>query len=301
MSKQLKLPTILLVSENQTIRAWIKKHLDDRFFLIYAESRQETFASLDARLDFIILDASLESCDALALCQDISKAVKKSLVPIFLITGRLKKSYRDKAHQCGVTDFLSDQLDLDELEMRITAGQKTASAREKISDLSASIQLPKMPFPTQSLKHKFVLNDQGLKLLAEAKMEEKPVALLVLRIDHFSDLETPNKWLKPLTELLLDNLSKQDVLIPSTDGKFILLLSNTELDAAKQIAAKLREKVRLHPFNGEKEPQRLTVSIAVSALKADEKGFSNMIDSAIKSFKARAETNLIISLDQELS
>lgn len=299
MSQQLKLPTLLVITDNPTIRFWVKKYLDDRFFIICAEKEGEAMDALHSRLDFIIIDGSLETSDPLDLCKEISKITQKSLVPILLITGKLKKSFRDKAHQCGVTDFLSDQLDIDELEMRISAGQRAASARDKTVDLGLSITVPSQNLLGNSLKNKFVLNEQGLNLLAEAKQEKIPVALLMFRVDHFTDLENSDDMLYALTEFIQHLLREKDLLIPSTEGRLILLLSNTTTDAARLIAERLRGKIRLHRFSTKAGPQELTVSIAVSSLEASEKGFSKRIDSAVKSLKAHSETNLIISLDQE--
>jgi PleD family two-component response regulator len=290
MSKSLKLPTLLVIAENPKIRFWIKKHLDDRFFLIYAEKKSEAMEALYSRLDFIIIDSELESCDALLLCQQMSQITKKNLIPIFMITGRLKKSFRTQAQEYGVTDFLSNQLDPVELDEKIQAGEKNVAVREKTADLSASIQIPKQAFSHSSLKDKFVLNDQGLKLLAEAKQENSPVALLLLRIDHFESLNNKEVEFNQLAKFLRGLLREKDLLIPSTEGRLILLLPNTPLSSAKQIAERLQERMKVHPFS---------ISIAVSAMEPSEKGFSQMIDSAIKSFKTRSETNLIISIDPE--
>lgn len=300
MSQQLKLPTLLVITDNPTIRFWVKKHLDDRFFILSAEKRSEAMDALYSRLDFIIIDGNLSVADPLDLCKEISKVTQKSLVPIFLITGKLKKSFRDKAHQCGITDFLSDQLDTDELEMRISAGEKAASARDKTVDLGLSIKLPSQHLNSGSLKNKFVLNEQGLKFLAEARKKKIPVSLLMIQIDHFTGLENRSDLLYTLTEFIQHMLREKDLLLPSTEGRLILLLSNTTTDAAQLIAERLGEKIRLHRFSTKAGPQELTVSIAVSSLEASEKGFNKKIDSAVKSLKAHPETNLIISLDQEM-
>ena len=137
MSKQ---PTLLIIADNPSIRFWIKKHLDGQFFVLAAETRKEAMDALDTSLDFIIVDAALESCDALDLCKQLSQLTQRTLVPILLITGRLKKSFRDKALKSGVTDFLSDQLDLEELEKRIKEGKKVAATRQKTEDLGLSIR-----------------------------------------------------------------------------------------------------------------------------------------------------------------
>lgn len=297
MSKQLRLPTLLVVADNPSIRFWVKKHLDDQFFIIAAETKLEALNALNARLDFIIVDAAFEECDALEVCKELSQLAKKGLIPILLITGRLKKSFRDKAIKSGVTEFLSDQLDVEELNARIAAGLKTASSRQKTEDFVSGIKLPKHDFANASLKNKFVLGAQGLKLLAAAKEEKTPVALLLMRIDRFSEMDA--EIVAPFTEFLRSLLKSKDLLIPSTEGGFIILLSNTKIDEATKMAEQLSKSVQNKQFTTKKGLLRITVSIAISSLEASEKGFNKMLDSAVKSLKAHGATNLIISIDQE--
>lgn len=281
MSKPIKLPTLLVVTDSPTIRFWVKKHLDEEYFVLAAENRSEAISAMGSRLDFIIVDAGMESCDALELCKDLRAMAK--LVPIFLITGRLKKSFRDKAYQSGVTDFLSDQLDTAELEARIQAGQKTAAIREKTVDVGLAIRGPSL-VATGSLKNKMVLNDQGIKLLDDAKNKNVPVSMLLIQIDHFGEWEVKEEIFESLVEFIENLLREKDALIPSTDGRAILLLYNTTLDAAKKVAERLKEKIGGHPFSA---IRKLTVSIAVSLVEG--KGFQKMLDSAIKSLKTQEE------------
>lgn len=296
MSKQIRLPTLLVVTDNPSIRFWIKKHLDDEFFILNAESYQEALDALNARLDFIIVDAAHEEFDALDLCKELSKLTQKGIVPILLITGRLKKTFRDHALESGVTDFLSDQLDLEELEMRIATGRKTASARQKTEDLAGKIKAPKLA--TSSLKNKFLLNDQALRLLAAAKNEKTPVVLLFMRIDPSNEINL-EELLPLFSEFVNGFLRKNDLLIPSSEGGFVILLSNMTADKARSVAENLRRVIKEHSFVTKNGPKQLTVSIAISSLEASEKGFNKMIESAVKSLKTQTDTNLIISLDQE--
>lgn len=161
MSNPLKLPSLLVISENPTIRFWMKKHLDDRFFIFLVEDRKRAFeAVFSSRFDFIILDARLENTDPLTLCQELTPFVQKHFTPIFLLTGRLNKLFRKQAQKAGVTAFLSDPLDLDELDAAIAKGQKTASMKEKTADLSQSIKMPKQ---VSGLKHRLV-SQKGTKI-----------------------------------------------------------------------------------------------------------------------------------------
>lgn len=295
MSRHLKLPTILVVADNPAVSIWIKKHLEHQFFIIGAETKKAAMDALHSTLDFIIIDSGFEFCNALELAQEIYTKTVRTTTPIFLITGKLKKSYRDKAKKAGVTEFLNADLDLDELLIRIEMGKKAAAIRQKTEDVTRAIKLPKLSLPHTSLKKKFVLNDRALRLLADAKKEDTPVALLLIRIDHFSK-DTHSKPVLESFETYINHLlRKKDVLIPSSQGGYILLLSNTLTDSGKKVAERLRAHIQRQKFDA----VSLTVSIAVTSLEASEKGFHQMLDAATKSLKTKESTNLIITLDQE--
>ena len=91
--EHLKLPTLLIVSENPSIRFWIKKHLHDQFFILEAfDFKMALEAAKTSRLDFVILDSDFENCNPLKLSSEI-RQILGSFTPILLITGRLKKSF----------------------------------------------------------------------------------------------------------------------------------------------------------------------------------------------------------------
>ncbi len=305
MSSKASLPTLLLVADNPSIVFWIKKNLSESFFVIEAQGRAAALEALNARLDFIIIDSNLESSDALELCKDLSKKTTASLTPILLITSRLKKSYRDKALDAGVTDFLSDQLNLDELETRIAIGRKGAAARKKTEDVSSLIHIPKKELPSAYLKKKFLLANHALRLLTEANKDQKPVSLLFLRIDHFQELQSQfgqsfaEQILIPFSDFLTHQLPESDLLVPSSDGGFILLLLNAGQPEAKQLAEHLHEEIQHQPFITDKGPIHLTCSIVYSSIEPNEAAYNRAVETASKTLRQSLPAmNLILSLER---
>ncbi|MBU6382734.1 MAG: response regulator [Verrucomicrobia bacterium] len=284
MSKPLYRPTLLVVTDNPTVHFWAKKHLEEQFFAMFAETEQEALGAMSAKLDFILLDAAFGNCDALHLCKQMR--VVDKIVPIILITGKLKKSFRDRAYQAGVTDFLSDQLDTEELQKQVAAGQKAADLREKTVDLSGALAQPST-HAGRNMKTKMVFNEQGLQLLATAKENKVPVACLVIQIDHFEVWELKEELCQSLREFIQDLLRDTDLLIPSTEGRTILLLYNTPLDLANKVAGRLKERINNHPFSA---LRKMSVSIVVSILQAGDNGFQKMLDAAARSLKTQEDT-----------
>ncbi|MBF8263602.1 MAG: two component transcriptional regulator [Parachlamydiales bacterium] len=152
MSEKLNRPTLLVISDNPSIRHWIKRNLENQFYIIESADRSSAIEAVQTiGLDFIILDSHLEECDPLNLSSDLRRI--NMTTPILLITGRLKKSFRKEAMNAGITDFLGDQLAIEELNMRIAAAQKTAQSRTKTSDLSSNIKRIARPPAEDHLKN----------------------------------------------------------------------------------------------------------------------------------------------------
>lgn len=142
------LPSLLLITENPSVRYFFKKNLESQFNLIEAAREHTALQELSSsQLEFVVIDSHLEFSDALDLARKLRN--KDLLIPILLITGRLKKSFRDTALDAGVTDFLHDQLDLDELETRIAILRKARESRKKTTEFSQ--QIPQKPSVEKSL------------------------------------------------------------------------------------------------------------------------------------------------------
>lgn len=285
-------PTLLLIADNPSIWHWIKKNLENEFYLIYANYQNDAVEQAKStKLDFIVLDSRFEECDALALARELRRA--NLAVPILLITGNLKKSFRDEAVQSGVSDFLNEELAIEEMKARIAVGEKTAMVRKKTNQISAKIKAPPPP-PPHVFKHKAVLNGQAIALLSNAK--EEPIALLLIRIDHYAGIG--EAIAAPLSERLQQSLRTGDVLIPSSEGLFIALLPRTPIEEARTIAETLRRAIPKEPFQLPDRRCHATISIVISPLRASEEQYRRVVKNAKEALdQAQTTTNLIISLE----
>ncbi len=299
----LKLPTLLAVTDDAAVRFWVKKQLDEEFFIVDAPKKHSALsAAQTTSFDFIIVDSELEDCDALELCREL-KQILRTLTPILLITGRLKRSYLDAAKEAGVTDFLNNQLDPEELRMRIQTIRKSHSLREKTQDISNALA-PKSDDPSSgTLKNRVLIHNQAIHALKQAKKEGVPVAALMIRIDRFDELQNrigngmQQQVIKPFTDLTQPLLSSTDFLVPSSEGRLIILMKNKTPEQGRALAERIKNDLSRQSFQTEEGPLHLTVSIVVSSLEANEIEFNRMVDSSFKALKKAQD--LIISIDKE--
>jgi diguanylate cyclase (GGDEF)-like protein len=304
MNQGIKLPTMLVIADNPSIRQWIKKNLEGEFYIIEADNQVLALQIVEStKLDFIILDSHFEEMNPLDLSKQLRQ--KTTTTPILLITGRLKKIFRDAALASGVTDFLNDQLSIEELETRIATGRQTAQARKKTTELSSVIKERAQPHVKEYFKNKMLLNEKAMRLLSDVKHAE-PITLLLLRIDQFEKLQETVGLIEAdhLVPHLYDCLSyvlrADDLLIPASNDSFIILLPRTPIEIGRKIAEELRRAVQKEPFKLENQSIHLTISIAISQLEASQEEYKRMVSYASHTLsQAQTAVNLIISLEKE--
>ena len=298
MFERLKLPVLLIIADNPSVRFWIKKNLEDQFFILEAHTASSALEAVkNSPIDCIILDSRFEESDPFSLCKAIRTSLHNQYTPLLLITGKLKKSFRDEALEAGATDFISDQLDLEEIETRIAIGKKTTSIRQKTSELSTAFQKTKQSASSELLKEKFLLHDQILRALSRAQKEKIPVALLVIRPDGFSN-PPPREVIESLSHFICDLLRSEDLLVPSTEGRILILLHDMKSAESRLFAEKLKKEVAAHSFPIKEASSRLTISLALSTFDGTENSFNRMVSAAIKALhQTQSMKNLIISLD----
>lgn len=300
----LKLPTLLMISENPSVRFWIKKQLNDQFFIIdAADFKVAVEAAKTSRLDFVIIDSDFENCNPLKLSSEIRPHLEP-FTPILLITGRLKKSFLDAALESGVTDFLNNQLDPTELQLRIATGRKAQSLRDKTHTVFSSVDQKQENISSDYLKNKFLLHDQALRVIANAKKKKIPLAALFVRVDRFEEMQTKigylvaSEILLPLSNLFLKALKPTDLLIPSNEGRFIILFQNATTAQARDFAENIRSQVSKTLFSTKNGQIALTISMTLSSLEASEGDFNRMVDVSVKALeKSNTAANLIIPIE----
>ncbi len=299
----LKLPTLLVITDNPSVRFWIKKHLDEDFFIVDAAKKHAALAAAQTTsFDFVVIDSELEDCDPIELSSEL-KQILLTLTPILLITGRLKRSYLDAAKKAGVTDFLNHQLDLEEFRAKIENIRKGYSLREKTEAASSIMAKTKKAHTPDDLKNRVQLQTAAMKELESAKKEGVPLTALIVSIDRFTELRNQfgpsmsEEIVIPFTNLLNGFLEKGSRLIPSSEGRFIVLLKNATPEIGRALAEKIKKEISKTPFQTKRGSIPLTASIAVSSLEGDARNFNVLLDSSLKALKKAQD--LIISIEPE--
>lgn len=208
-------------------------------------------------------DASLRLSSRLR-AQEGSRAV-----PILLFIHEGDEKRLAKALELGINDYLVKPIDREELCARVT----TQVRRKRYEDaLRRSYQDNMTAAVTDSLTG---LNNRRYleahfqvveAMLAEA---EKPIALLILDIDHFKAVNDTyghsvgDEILHGVAQRILNGLRSFDTAARYGGEEFVVLMPNTHHGAAHAVAERLCASIAERPFQVNHEVGEVTVTISV--------------------------------------
>lgn len=123
--------------------------------------------------------------------------------------------------------------------------------------------------------------DKSLKREIDlAERRESPLALVVLDIDHFKNINdthghsTGDYVLQQLADEIRETLRRSDICFRYGGEEFIVILSDTDLQAACFVAERLRQAVRMLQFESGQSTFGVTVSGGVSIYRRGDDIFS---------------------------
>jgi len=149
--------------------------------------------------------------------------------------------------------------------------------------------------------------EEALQLSIAAAIRHKlTMAAIMVDIDHFKQINTSygpeigDQLIRRVGDLL-KALSRASDVVARVDGeKFMLVLPETELQAAKLLAERIRAAIGEHPQFIEQQAIAVTVSIGVTAMREELSldGLSHKADNAMYLAK-QGGRNQVASLDYE--
>jgi len=239
MGTAYSLPVILIISSDISKTSFFKRSYKGIYHLL---ERPDGKSSLELAkstlLDLIILDTKFVDMPAFDLCRAIRKIANYLETPIFLITNNLKKTFIEEALQAGVSDFLNEPLDKQEIDQRFAVSLRTLHRQRQISEVATK---PMIPPPSQEAP----VRDKAFKEFVKTRKTSELLSILMIELDALDKMKptVAEEAFFQLSFVLQHSLRKYDILIPQSPGKFIVMLPKTSKQAAHMIAEMIRSEV----------------------------------------------------------
>lgn len=124
---------ILVVEDNDDIRAYLKLHLSDHYTVIEAKDGNEGFEkATEAVPDLMISDVMMPGLNGIGLCQLVKTDERTSHIPVILLTARQSTEYQIEAYETGADAYVTKPFSMALLLVRV---QNLLESRKRLRRL----------------------------------------------------------------------------------------------------------------------------------------------------------------------
>ncbi|MGI9551919.1 MAG: hybrid sensor histidine kinase/response regulator transcription factor, partial [Aurantibacter sp.] len=115
-----KLPLLLVVDDNNDIRAFVKQGLKDRYTICEAEDGKQGLNMANKLMPNIILsDILMPVMDGLEFCEKIKTNKETSHIPVVMLTAKSSQASEIEGTKSGADDYIRKPFDLELLRLKL--------------------------------------------------------------------------------------------------------------------------------------------------------------------------------------
>lgn len=156
--------------------------------------------------------------------------------------------------------------------------------------------------PLTKANNRTAFNDQVMREIKRAERSEQHLSLIFVDIDHFKSINDEyghacgDMALASTAAWIKDSVRGSDVVFRYGGEEFVILLTDTNLDAAALIAERIRADIESHTLAYGMDILNITASLGVSSLRGNDRleSFIKRADDAMYRAKANGRNQVCL-------
>jgi len=268
MKKNKKLK-ILIVEDSKLNQEVLRRILKKEYALDLAQDGLEALEKIRAdNPDLILLDIVLPGKNGFEILTELRKCDSTRSIPVIIISGMSKPDEEVKGLQLGAVDYITKPFHEVVVKARVETQVRILKQMRIIENFGFIDTLTNIPNRRQF--DQFMVREWN-----RAMREKKPVSILMIDVDHFKIYndtyghQQGDVALQTVAGTITSTLKRSTDLAARWGGEeFSVLLQNTTIDGAMQVAEDIRSNIEsaLIPSSDDDSYHSITISIGVAEM-----------------------------------
>jgi two-component system cell cycle response regulator len=241
-----------------------------------AGSCAEAQEMLDARVEIVILSLSLSDDDPLRLVSQWRATENFRQLPILLLADEGELPRLAKGLDLGANDYLIRPVDRNELLARVRNQVRRKRLQARLHEnYRRSLSLALTDELTGLYNRRYVVAHLEELIARMGNDAGYDTSLMMFDVDHFKAVNDQfghpagDDALRQLADRALRGVRSIDLVARLGGEEFVVVMPETDLQAATMVAERLRQSVAAEPFFihavGERRPITISIGVAVAA------------------------------------
>lgn len=267
---------ILVVDDRQSSYERISSMLRSEHSVdLERDPSEALFHAAEGNYDLVIVSLALENFDGLRLCSQLRSLERTRNIPVLAIAEADDNTRMIRGLEIGVNDFLQRPIDTNELLARVRTQVRKKRYTERLRDnVQLSIEMAITDALT-GLYNRRYMESHLATLMDQAAARGKPLALLVLDIDHFKAVndghghDAGDDVLREFALRMRKSIRGLDLACRYGGEEFVIVMPETDMPVAAAVAERLRRRIASEPFSIQQGAGSIEVTISIGIATLD--------------------------------
>ena len=259
-------PKVLMVDDAKMMHAVVRARLAAESIEVMSAFDGPTGIEMAAAIqpDIILLDVEMPSPNGFEVCRALKDNSALSNIPIIFLTGAGSTEEKVRGLNLGAIDYVTKPFDAAELQARVAAGLRM---KELLDLLSRKAMIDGLT----GLYNRGYLNQRLVEEIAHARRHDRPLACVMLDVDHFKLVNDTHGHgfgdlvLKEVAGVIQQVSRREDIACRYGGEEFAVLARDTSVDAAVLFGERLRSGIEAVNCHRGAISMKVTCSLGVAA------------------------------------
>lgn len=254
---------VLVVEDNETNVSILLELLKEYDLMVARDGATAMELIEHERPDVVLLDIVMPGMDGYEVCTRLKADPAVADIPILFITGQTDEQSILRGFDVGASDYVTKPFRSKELLARVRIQVEYKAALEKLRRMAVTDALT-------GVLNRRAFFAEGARAIRLAGVRREPLAVLMLDIDHFKQVNdgfghpVGDEVLRRFARVGRECLGPRDIIGRLGGEEFAVLAQGRGDDAAFALAEELRLAVEAVRLETERGPMGVTVSIGVT-------------------------------------
>jgi len=274
--------TLLIIDDSKAIRTQVNQiFADGKMFAKIQQAADgiEAFKILvNNPVDIVLCDIEMPGIDGLKFLAMMQSREDLKDIPIIMLTSHGDLNTKVRGLESGACDYITKPFEPAEMVARVHVQMQIKTLQDELRRSNQLLMQLAQTDPLTRLYNRRHLYEKLEVELNRCYRGSNPIALVMADIDHFKTVndtfghQVGDEVLTNVADLLQEQLRTYDMAARYGGEEFCLVLPETDLESASEVAERIRLRAEGMSFRSPMENYKLTMSFGVAAYDGTSEG-----------------------------